>query len=181
MKQVISLGVLFLWGLSGAAAGQHHPPVEKGAPQTAATKLYQELAKGGRILVIDVRTPKEYSEAHIPEAINIPIDELPKKLEEMKVSRDTTIVTMCDHGGRSSRAALELQKLGYKTSSFCKIDSWRKQGYKIEKGAGKPQAENRVHPFVCHHYCNGDKETTDLDQICECACVRPYRECMEGE
>ena len=137
MKHAISLGILILLGVCGAVAAQHHPPVEKGAPQTAATKLYQELAQGGKLLVIDVRTPQEYAQGHIPEAINIPIDVLPRKLEEMKVSKDTAIVTTCDHGGRSSRAALELQKLGYKATSFCKIDSWRKEGYKIAKGAGK--------------------------------------------
>ncbi len=137
MKRAIGLCVLFIVGLSGAAAAQHHPPVDQSARQTPAAKLYQEIAKGGKLLVIDVRTPREYAQGHIPEAINIPIDALPQKLEEMKVSKDTTIVTTCDHGGRSSRAALELQKLGYTATSFCKIDSWKKDGYRIQKGAGK--------------------------------------------
>ena len=64
--------------------------------------------------------------------MNIPLDDLARKLEEMKVTKDTTLVTMCEHGGRSSRAALELQKLGYPTASFCTLDSWKKCGYKIE-------------------------------------------------
>jgi rhodanese-related sulfurtransferase len=137
MKRAIGLFVLFVVGFGGAAVAQHHPPVDKSARQTPAAKLYQELAKGAKLLVIDVRTPREYAEGHIPDAINIPIDVLPAKLREMKLSKDTTIVTTCDHGGRSSRAALELQKLGYTATSFCKIDTWKKDGYKIQKGSGK--------------------------------------------
>jgi rhodanese-related sulfurtransferase len=62
----------------------------------------------------------------------------------MKVSKDTTLVTMCEHGGRSSRAALELEKLGYKTASYCTLDSWKKCGYKIETSDAKPHAEAKV-------------------------------------
>ena len=54
-------------------------------------------------------------------------------MHHMHVSKNITIVTMCDHGGRSSRAALELKKMGYCTASFCRIDQWQKAGYKIEK------------------------------------------------
>lgn len=99
------------------------------------------LGQNGKILVIDVRTPEEFANGHIPEAVNIPIGELAGKLRQMHISKDTTIITMCDHGGRSSRAALELQRMGYNTSSFCRIDSWQKDGYKINKGEGKPRSD----------------------------------------
>jgi rhodanese-related sulfurtransferase len=131
--------------------------------------------------VIDVRSPQEFAAGHIPGAVNIPFDELARKLEGMKVTKDTTLVTMCEHGGRSSRAVLELQKLGYPTASYCTLESWRKCGYKIETGDAKPHAAAKVYKFICHHYCNADKETTDLDEICDCACDRPYRECMKGD
>jgi rhodanese-related sulfurtransferase len=133
---VICVAVLLAW--SGAAAAQEHPAVEKGAPQTSAQQLHQALDKKETVLVVDVRSPQEFATGHIPGAVNIPLDELAKRIGEMKVPKNTTLVTMCEHGGRSSRAALELEKLGYKTSSFCTLDSWKKRGYKIEAGEAKP-------------------------------------------
>ena len=178
MKTVaICMGMLL--ACSNAVAAQH-APVEKAAKQTSAEQLQQALGKEAKILVIDVRNPQEFSTGHIPGAVNIPLDDLAKRLAEMKVSKDTTIVTMCEHGGRSSRAVLELQKLGYSTASYCTLDSWKKCGYKIESGDAKPRAAAKVYKFICQHYCNGDKETTDLDEICDCACDQPYRECMKG-
>jgi rhodanese-related sulfurtransferase len=115
-------------------AAVEHPSVEKGAAQTKAEKLHEEMAEGGKLLVIDVRTPKEYAAGHAAGAINVPLDGLAKKIDSMHVSKDTTIVTMCEHGGRSSRAALELKKMGYKTTSYCRLDAWKAKGYKMATG-----------------------------------------------
>ena len=174
----ICIGLLLAW--TSASGGQQHAPVEKTAKETSAEQLQEALGKDTKILVIDVRSPQEFGTGHIPGAVNIPLDELSRKLEQMKVSKDTTLVTMCEHGGRSSRAVLQLQKLGYHTASFCTLDSWKKCGYKIETGDAKPRASARVYQFICQHYCNADKETTDLDEVCECACNLPYRECMRS-
>lgn len=177
-RAVICIGLLLAW--ASAATGQQHATVDKSAKETSAEHLQETLGKDSKILVIDVRSPQEFATGHIPSAVNIPLDELSGKLEAMKVSKDTTIITMCEHGGRSSRAAVELQKLGYHTASFCTLDSWKKCGYKIETGDTKPHAGARVYQFICQHYCNADKETTDLGEVCECACARPYRECMRN-
>jgi rhodanese-related sulfurtransferase len=143
MKNIaICIGLLLAW--SGAAGGQQHATVDKSAKQTSAEQLQQALGKNTRILVIDVRSAQEFATGHIPGAVNIPLEGLARKLEEMKVSKDTTLVTTCEHGGRSSRAALELEKLGYHTASYCTLDSWKKCGYKIATGDAKPHAEAKV-------------------------------------
>jgi rhodanese-related sulfurtransferase len=134
---VICVSLLLVW--AGAPAAQEHPAVQASARETSAQDLKQGLAKKEKILVIDVRSPQEFAAGHVPGAVNIPVDELARRIEEMKVPKDTTLVTMCEHGGRSSRAALELEKLGYKTSSYCTLDSWKKGGYKIEAGEAKPE------------------------------------------
>jgi len=141
MKSVaICLGVL----LAGAVAvrAQQHAPVEKAAKQTSAEQLQQTLGKGDKILVIDVRSPQEFAAGHIPGAVSIPLDDLAKKLAERKLAKDTTLVTTCEHGGRSSRAALELQKLGYLTASYCTLESWKKCGYKMATGSLPPSPGN---------------------------------------
>lgn len=134
---IVGISCLLGLGLAGLLQALQHAPVAAGARETTANELQQDLQKGGKRLVIDVRSPKEYAQGHVPGAINVPFEGFQKKIEEMKVPKDTTIVTVCDHGGRSSRAAVELQKLGYKTSSFCRLDSWKKEGYKLERGRGK--------------------------------------------
>lgn len=143
MKRMSVPGILALCVFTTSLFGfsQKHPPIAAGAQETTAKQLHSILGHNGKILVVDVRTPEEYAKGHIPEAINIPINQLAEKLRQMHVSKDTTIVTMCDHGGRSSRAALELQQMGYKTTSFCRIDSWRKDGYQIRKGEEKTRSE----------------------------------------
>jgi rhodanese-related sulfurtransferase len=179
MKRVaFCLGLLLA---SSGAFAQQHAAVDQAARQTSAEQLQEALSKNHKILVVDVRGPQEFSAGHIPGAVNIPIDDLAAKLEEMKVLKDTVLVTMCEHGGRSSRAAVELQKLGYKTASYCTLDAWKKCGYKVETGDAKPHTAVKVYKFICQHYCNADKETTDLDEVCECACDRPYRECMKSQ
>ncbi len=120
---------------------QEHPSIAPSAHETSAKELHSWLDHNGKALVIDVRTAEEYAKGHIPEAINIPVNELSRKIRQMHISKDTTIITMCDHGGRSSHAAVELQKMGYEVTSFCRIDSWKKDGYKITKGSAKPQTE----------------------------------------
>jgi rhodanese-related sulfurtransferase len=127
--------LLFVWTLAVArSAAQEHPATLPDVPSTSAQRLAEKKDQGKGVLVIDVRSPREYAQGHIPGARNIPVEELGKKLAEMKLPKDTTVVTVCEHGGRSSRAVVELQKLGYKTSSFCTLDSWKKAGYKLEKG-----------------------------------------------
>ncbi len=138
IRTAICTGLLMV--LPTVVRAQQHAPVDSAAKQTSAEQLQQALGKNAKVLVIDVRSPQEFSAGHIPGAVNIPIDDLARKLAEMKVSKDTTVVTMCEHGGRSSRAAIELQKLGYSTASYCTLESWKKCGYKIETGDAKPRA-----------------------------------------
>jgi rhodanese-related sulfurtransferase len=143
MKLRVILGIMVLCALpvSLLALPQKHPSVDPAAHETDAKQLHSLLDREGKVLILDVRTAQEYARGHVPEAVNIPIDALGHKIKQMQVSKTTTIVTMCDHGGRSSRAAMELQKMGYHATSFCRIDSWRKDGYKITKGNAKSGAE----------------------------------------
>lgn len=136
MKLRLGFGITLLCALTVSlpALAQKHPSIDPAARETDAKQLHSYLDHNGQVLLIDVRTPSEYTSGHIPGAVNVPIDVLSSRIREMKVPKNRTIVTTCDHGGRSSQAAMELQKMGYHATSFCRIDSWRKDGYKISKG-----------------------------------------------
>jgi len=143
MKKMVFPAILAFCAFTASlpALSQEHPMINPAARETRAKQLHSLTDHNGKVLVLDVRTPQEYAAGHVPGAVNVPINQLSRKIPKMKVGKDTTIVTMCDHGGRSSRAALELQKMGYHATSFCRIDSWKKDGYKVTKKEAKPSSE----------------------------------------
>lgn len=63
-------------------------------------------------IIIDVRTPQEFSSGAIDGAVNIPVDELENRLDE--VSGYNQIVVYCRSGARSTKAKTILDNAGYK-------------------------------------------------------------------
>lgn len=134
MKKLVSPLLLMLGCLMipiGAVA-QQRPAQSTNVPETTAKKLHNELKQGKKILIIDVRSPKEFATGHVPGAVNISIDSLKDELARMKVPKSTTIVTVSDQRDLSSQAVKVLQKLGYTNSSFCTLADWRNAGYGTE-------------------------------------------------
>lgn len=67
------------------------------------------MAQGAQ--VIDVRSPGEYQSGHMPGSVNIPVDQLPKKLAQLK--KDKPVITVCASGMRSGSAQGLLSRQGY--------------------------------------------------------------------
>jgi len=63
-------------------------------------------------LLLDVRTRAEFAAEHLPNAVNIPVEELAKRTHE--VPRDRDVVVYCHSGARAGVAKIMLQKAGYK-------------------------------------------------------------------
>ena len=63
-------------------------------------------------LLLDVRSPMEYSEGRIPGSMNIPIHAL-DKVKDMADNKDTPIFVYCHSGSRSAFAAAMLREMGY--------------------------------------------------------------------
>ena len=61
--------------------------------------------------LLDVRTPEEYEELHVPGAVLIPLDELVERVDEVpEVDR---VYVICRTGARSARAVEFLNRNGY--------------------------------------------------------------------
>jgi rhodanese-related sulfurtransferase len=69
-----------------------------------------------RPFVLDVRTAKEFSAGHLPEAINIDIDELRSRLGE--IPRDREIAAYCQVGQRGYLATRILRQKGFPASNI---------------------------------------------------------------
>lgn len=72
----------------------------------------KQLVKEGAIL-IDVRSPQEYKEGHIDNAICIPEYEIIYKCRQKIKDKNQVIVLYCSSGKRSKRAQEELTRAGY--------------------------------------------------------------------
>lgn len=91
------------------------------AEQTEAVyvKLKPEEAKeridsGDEVVIVDVRTPEEYGETHIGNAINIPLESIGREKPEQLPDVEAEIMVYCRSGVRSKKAAQKLLEMGYK-------------------------------------------------------------------
>ncbi|MCL6523211.1 MAG: rhodanese-like domain-containing protein [Thermoflavifilum sp.] len=64
-----------------------------------------------KITIIDVRTPQEFSAGHVDGSINIPLQEITQRIDEIK-RLPQPIVLCCASGNRSARAQMILQNFG---------------------------------------------------------------------
>ena len=79
--------------------------------QTA--KVIDENAR----IIVDVRTVEEYEEGAVPDALNIPLDELTYRYEELGKNTQREIIVYCASGARSAYAQQLLRSLGYSNVS----------------------------------------------------------------
>ena len=67
------------------------------------------FAWSGEAHWIDVRTAEEYAAGHVSEAVNIPYEEITRRIGEVTTNKDALIYVYCRSGRRSgiAREALE--------------------------------------------------------------------------
>lgn len=76
-------------------------------------------------VLLDVRTPEEYSEGHIPESKNVPLQAL-DNVRSVVENKDTELFVYCYSGARSRQAAAVLKQMGYtKVNNIGGISSYR--------------------------------------------------------
>ena len=73
-----------------------------------------EMIEDGSPFVVDVREIDEYQGGHIPEAVNMPLQEMSDYAAFLPEDRETPILVVCETGNRSLSGALFLASLGYR-------------------------------------------------------------------
>jgi rhodanese-related sulfurtransferase/glyoxylase-like metal-dependent hydrolase (beta-lactamase superfamily II) len=86
---------------NGLAALATRPNLISTTERVSPTDFNAELADSP--VVLDVRTPREWSAKHIPNSVNVPLNHLQERLAE--IPRDRRIAVHCAGGYRSSAAA----------------------------------------------------------------------------
>ena len=103
------------------------------APMSQEALLEHQSRHPDHLFVLDVRTPQEYAEGHVPGAVNVPHDQLASRLAE--VPKDKDVVIYCKSGRRSALAADVLAANGYSRLSHLEGDmnAWVAKGRPIAK------------------------------------------------
>jgi rhodanese-related sulfurtransferase len=70
----------------------------------------QDLINHVATTIVDVRTPREFMGGHVSGSVNIPLDEVAARIEELRSLQP--MVLCCASGGRSGQAAEYLSKQG---------------------------------------------------------------------
>jgi rhodanese-related sulfurtransferase len=91
--------------------------------------------------LLDVRTPMEYAQVHVPQARNIPLDTLaPGSLfERGLLPRGQPIYILCQTGGRANKAAEQFAREGFDQAVVVEggTKAWSDAGLPVDRGAGK--------------------------------------------
>ena len=83
------------------------------------------IDSGEELIIVDVRTPEEYKEKHIPGAVLIPNETIQDSRPVELPDLDAEILIYCRSGNRSAQAAKKLSELGYtKLFDFGGIIDW---------------------------------------------------------
>ena len=125
---VITMGVcMFLTSLFSCQ--------QKGDFKSLSVKDFATCILDENVQRLDVRTVAEYSEGHIPGAININVlDESFATMADSTLQKDKPVALYCRSGKRSKKAAAILGNKGYKVFDLDKgFNAWEEAGEKAEK------------------------------------------------
>lgn len=95
----------------------------------APTALWQRLQQGDSPAptLLDIRTPEEFADGHVPGAINIPLSELEARMSELPP--DTPLIVYCRSGRRTQTAIPQLRARGYAVTEISgSMLAWRAAG-----------------------------------------------------
>jgi uncharacterized membrane protein YdjX (TVP38/TMEM64 family) len=97
-----------------------------------AAELRQRLARGEDITVLDVRSAKDYAGelGHVEGSVNIPLDQLPRRLSELEPLRARPIAVICRTNRMSSQAVAALRRAGFRRVQLVAdgMLAWRRHG-----------------------------------------------------
>ena len=102
--------LLLLFLLAGCTASNEQ---ENSYRQISMDEAVTMMEEESGYIILDVRTPEEFRERHIPNAINIPNETIGSEDIQELPDKDQLILVYCRSGNRSKQASGKLAELGY--------------------------------------------------------------------
>ena len=116
VKKMFAVILIFISMLStGCWSDQNaRDPTAEKAFEITAEEAKASLDRGDKIIIVDVRTPAEYNEAHIKNAVLLPLDSIRDNAAAVIPDLEAVYFVYCRSGVRSETAAAQLVEMGYK-------------------------------------------------------------------
>lgn len=105
--------------------------------EITVSEFYEKSNLDKGIFLLDVRSPDEYREMHVPATSRlIPVEELKNRINELKGLENNEIYVICRSGRRSKKASEILSENGFKKVFNIKggVLEYKKMNYTIEQG-----------------------------------------------
>jgi rhodanese-related sulfurtransferase len=104
-------------------------------------ELQKLLAAQPGLPLLDVRTPAEYAEVHVPQARNVPLDQLsPKALFDTgQLPQGQPVYLLCRSGARATKAAEQFAREGFDQGIVVEggTQAWIDAGLPVTRGAAR--------------------------------------------
>jgi hydroxyacylglutathione hydrolase len=142
-ESVVRLARVGIENVKGYLSGGIQSWREAGLPINAIEQVSVEQLKehiaDRELQIVDVRRPAEFSNGHVPRALNVPLSALDRTLDQLPLRKDKPTAVICAGGYRSSAAASLLQQQGF--TNLINVaggtGAWINAGYPVETPSGK--------------------------------------------
>jgi rhodanese-related sulfurtransferase len=96
--------------------------------------------------VLDVRSPAEFETAHIPGALNVPLDLVRERRAEISDRLGGDVVYVCRSGQRAAQAEDVLRGAGVANGAVLTggIADWESKGFEVDRGTARWELERQV-------------------------------------
>ena len=115
---------------------------------TIPVERLSELDRKGDLDLIDVRTPAEFREVHVPSAKSVPLDSLDPRsfMTQRSAQPDTPLYVICKAGSRGAQACKKFQAAGYTNVINVEggTDAWSQAGLPVVRGKKAISLERQV-------------------------------------
>ncbi len=108
---------------------------------TSPRQLFDLQKTNPSVVLLDVRTPAEHAEVHVPGVHLVPLDRLDadRLASDHAFKKDAPIYLLCKGGGRATQAAEKLEKSGF--TQCCVVEggtqAWADAGLPVNRGGSK--------------------------------------------
>ena len=183
-----SQGLPTEWGMNvPSKAFGERVEIEYHVPTVEPDELDRRVKSGEKVVIVDTRTPEEYSSFCIPGGRSMPGGELAYRIGEIvRQQPDATVVVNCAGRTRSIIGARILQRMGLPNITSLKngTSGWQLAGFQLEQGADRldlpepsPEAVAEAEAFAARVAAEDGVRFLDVEGL-QAIMARAQRDCV---